>query len=118
MRFPSRGRSPLRQVKRRTFNVQLPYDPFSYARRASERVSLRGVAGDVSLGGEETVRVFVRQANFEKIAHKVDRMGDYKPEIVYEDAGIAEVDPRDDEAVARLNAQPNPQLVTVRDEVG
>ena len=52
----------------------------------------------VRLGGEEMMRVVVRQANFEKIAHKIDRMGDYKPEIVYEKAGVVEVDPRDDEA--------------------
>ena len=38
----------------------------------------------------------VRQANFDKVAHKLDRMGDYKPEIVYETAGVVEVDPRDD----------------------
>ena len=57
-----------------------------------------------AVGGEETVRVVVRQANFDKIAHKIDRMGDYKPEIVYEKAGVVEVDPRDDAAIAQLNA--------------
>ncbi len=78
------------------------YDPFSYQRRASQQIELGGISGDVSLGGEETARVVVRQENFEKIAHKVDRMGDYKPEIVYEGAGIVEVDPRDD--LQELNA--------------
>jgi (E)-4-hydroxy-3-methylbut-2-enyl-diphosphate synthase len=58
----------------------------------------------------------VRQTNFEKIAHKIDRMGDYKPEIVYEGAAIREVDPRDDSAVAEINAESTPQLVTVRDD--
>ena len=43
-------------------------------------------------------------------------MGDYKPEIVYEDAGIAEVDPLDDAAIAALNESEHPQLVTVADE--
>ena len=42
----------------------------------------------MKLGGDELIRVVVRQANFDKIAHKIDRMGDYKPEIVYEDADI------------------------------
>jgi (E)-4-hydroxy-3-methylbut-2-enyl-diphosphate synthase len=59
----------------------------------------------------------VRQANFEKIAHKIDRMGDYKPEIVYEDANIVAIDPRDDQAIARLNAQEDAQFVTVTDEI-
>ncbi|MDQ3313269.1 MAG: (E)-4-hydroxy-3-methylbut-2-enyl-diphosphate synthase [Verrucomicrobiota bacterium] len=91
------------------------YDPFSYSRRASTAISLPGVAGSVSLGGEETVRVLVREQSFEKIAHKVDRMGDYRPEIVYESANVLEVDPESDEELAALNASPHAQLVTVRD---
>ncbi len=88
-------------------DVKLSYDPFSYQRRPSQKIGQ-----EVSLGGEETLRVFIRQENFEKIAHKVERMGDYKPEIVYEQADITEVDPRDDFQI--LNQQP-PRLVTVRD---
>src|SRR4051812_39583744 len=34
-------------------SVQLSYDPFSYSRRASTTITLPGVSGDVSLGGEE-----------------------------------------------------------------
>ena len=55
------------------------------------------------IGGEETVRVAIRQANFEKLAHKIERMGDYKPEFVYENSGVVEVDPRDDESIAAVN---------------
>jgi (E)-4-hydroxy-3-methylbut-2-enyl-diphosphate synthase len=44
-------------------------------------------------------------------------MGDYKPEIIYENARIAEVDPRDEAAIAKLNAERSPQFVTVRDDV-
>ena len=96
-----------------TFNSQLPFDPFSYQRRATKKIAHDGV----KLGGDELIRVVVRQANFDKIAHKIDKMGDYKPEIVYETANIIEVDPRDDSAIARLNAEPNPQFVTVKDDV-
>ena len=67
------------------------------------------------LGGEETVRVAIRQAGFEKIAHKVDRMGDYKPEFVYENSGVVEVDPRDDIAVASINQSARAHLVAVAD---
>ncbi len=93
--------------------VKLSFDPFSYQRRASERIERGGVA----LGGEELVRVIVRQTTFDKIAHKIDRLGDYKPEIVYEQAGIVELDPRDDAAIAQVNANSQPQFVTVRDDV-
>src|SRR5207245_2002134 len=44
-------------------------------------------------------------------------MGDYKPEIIYEAANIAEVDPCDDSGVAKINSESAPQLVTVRDDV-
>jgi (E)-4-hydroxy-3-methylbut-2-enyl-diphosphate synthase len=44
-------------------------------------------------------------------------MGDYKPEIIYENAGIAEVDPRDEAGIAKLNAERNPRFVTVRDDI-
>ncbi|MFL6530468.1 MAG: (E)-4-hydroxy-3-methylbut-2-enyl-diphosphate synthase, partial [Chthoniobacterales bacterium] len=97
--------------------VQLSYDPFSYSRRTSKTITLPGVAGDLSLGGEETVRVVVPQASFEKIAHKIDRMGDYKPELVLEESGVIEVDPRDGNAIAQLNSEKSAKLVTVRDGV-
>ena len=98
----------------------ISFDPFSYQRRASETITLPGVsnaATEVKLGGEELIRVVVGRVSFEKIAHKVERMGDYKPEIVYEEAGINEVDPRDNEAIERLNQNPAPQLVTVQDDI-
>jgi (E)-4-hydroxy-3-methylbut-2-enyl-diphosphate synthase len=44
-------------------------------------------------------------------------MGDYKPEIIYEEVRIAEIDPGDEDAIADLNAQESPQFVTVRDDV-
>jgi (E)-4-hydroxy-3-methylbut-2-enyl-diphosphate synthase len=44
-------------------------------------------------------------------------MGDYKPEIIYENAQIHEVDPRDEGAIAKLNAERTPQFVTVKDDV-
>ncbi len=94
--------------------VQLPYDPFSYVRRGSHRLD----CGDVRLGGEETVRVVVRQESFDKIAHKIARMGDYQPEIIYEEAGVKEIDPRDDRAVTLLNESASDHLVTVRDGTG
>src|SRR5207247_4547443 len=59
----------------------------------------------------------VRQANVEKIAHKIDKMGDYKPEIVYENAKVVEVDPRDEKSIAELDESEEARLVTVKDEV-
>jgi (E)-4-hydroxy-3-methylbut-2-enyl-diphosphate synthase len=107
-------------VQRPTPNAQLSFDPYSYQRRATDTIAVAGI-GDpgqrVKLGGAELIRVVVRQANFDKIAHKIDKMGDYKPEIIYENARIREVDPHDEEAIAKLNAERATQFVTVRDDV-
>jgi len=101
-------------------DVDLSFDPFSYQRRTTETIAIVGVGeiGDrVRLGGEELIRVVVRQANFEKIAHKIDKLGDYKPESVYENANVVEVDPRDESAIGRLNENSVAQLVTVKDDI-
>src|SRR5438552_3087552 len=103
----------LRRGERPTSNVELSFDPFSYQKRASETIE----RDSVRLGGEELIRVVVRQTNFDKIAHKIDQMGDYKPEIIYENAKIEEIDPRDESALARLNASDEPRFVTVQNDV-
>jgi (E)-4-hydroxy-3-methylbut-2-enyl-diphosphate synthase len=101
------------KTKAQTPNIGLSFDPFSYQRRPTEKIERDGIR----VGADELIRVVVRKANFERIAHKIDRMGDYKPEIVYEDADIIALDPRDDEAIARINSQQTAQFITVPDEI-
>ena len=90
---------------------KISWDPFSYSRRATATIH----AGDVALGGEETIRVVVRQKTFDQLAHKLDRLGDYQPEIVLEQADILEIDPRDEAALDAANSSPEPRLVTIPD---
>jgi len=85
------------------------YDPFSYSRRASARMSVKGI----ELGGGATVPVFTTQKKWDAVAHKLDKLGDYKPEIVIESSGVLEIDPRDEKAVSELNSASAPKLVTV-----
>jgi (E)-4-hydroxy-3-methylbut-2-enyl-diphosphate synthase len=101
------------EAQRPTATVELSFDPFSYQRRATDRIDYDGIG----IGGEELVRVVVRQTSYDKVAHKIDRLGDYKPEIVYERADVIELDPRDDAAIAKLNASAGAQFVTVPDNV-
>jgi (E)-4-hydroxy-3-methylbut-2-enyl-diphosphate synthase len=91
----------------------LPYDPFHFEKRETEKIHVNGV----DLGGEELIRVAISRANFEKIAHKIDKMGDFKPEIVVEDSGVVTVDPRDTAKIAEVNNNPHPCLVTVSDHI-
>jgi (E)-4-hydroxy-3-methylbut-2-enyl-diphosphate synthase len=97
----------------RQYAHALPYDPFHFGKRETERIHLNGF----DLGGEELIRVAISRANFEKIAHKIDKMGDFQPEIVVEDSGVIAVDPRDNAKIAEINSNLQPGLVTVLDHI-
>ncbi|MFT5105387.1 MAG: (E)-4-hydroxy-3-methylbut-2-enyl-diphosphate synthase [Pseudoalteromonas tetraodonis] len=94
--------------------AKLSYDPFDYVRRASEKI----VIGETKLGGDHTVAVFTSREKYDQLAHKIDKLGDFKPEIVVEDSGVVEIDPRDDAAIEELNARGAAALVTVEDGTG
>ncbi|HEY8990749.1 MAG TPA: (E)-4-hydroxy-3-methylbut-2-enyl-diphosphate synthase [Luteolibacter sp.] len=87
------------------------YDPFSYERRKTDVLDVEGH----ELGGDRTVRVFTTQANWNALAHKIAKLGDFKPEVVVEKSGVLELDPRDHDAVAALNHSPHARLITVAD---
>ncbi|MBV8215204.1 MAG: (E)-4-hydroxy-3-methylbut-2-enyl-diphosphate synthase [Verrucomicrobia bacterium] len=97
----------------RPYAHTLPFDPFHFEKRETEKIHIN----EVDLGGEELIRVAISRANFEKIAHKVDKMGDFKPEIVVEDSGVVTVHPRDSAKIAEINSNPQPCLVTVSDQI-
>jgi (E)-4-hydroxy-3-methylbut-2-enyl-diphosphate synthase len=90
------------------------WNPFSYERRRSQRILVGGTA----VGGGELVKVGITRAKFEALAHKLDRLGDFRPDFVSDDAEIIEVDPRDDPDIAALNAVEGPRFVSVRNGVG
>ncbi|HSJ03332.1 MAG: (E)-4-hydroxy-3-methylbut-2-enyl-diphosphate synthase [Verrucomicrobium sp.] len=87
------------------------YDPFEFERRQSSVLKVNGV----SLGGHETMAVFTSRRKWDAVAHKIDKLGDFKPEIVVEDSEVVALDPRDDSAIAYVNGSTSPCLVTVQD---
>lgn len=88
-----------------------PFDPFSFSKRPSCQILEAGIP----TGGEQPVRVVVRKTAYDKLSHKLSSLGDFQPEIVFEEAGILEIDPRDEEAVASANACKESRLVTIPD---
>ena len=89
------------------------WNPFEFERRHSEVMEVSGHA----LGGTELTRVFTSREKWDAVSHKLEQMGDFKPEIVLEDSGVISVDPRDDAAISELNESNEAQLVTVADGV-
>ncbi len=96
-----------------TGQEKLSFDPFAYGRRETEKLTIKGI----SLGGDEVPRVVVTRRHYDAVAHKLGALGDFQPELVYEDLPIVEIDPRNAAAVAELNAHADACLVTVKDGV-
>jgi (E)-4-hydroxy-3-methylbut-2-enyl-diphosphate synthase len=87
----------------------IPFDPFTYSRRESVPSELApGMTG----GGESVVRVVVTRATWDKVAPKIPAKADVRPEAVYEDLNVQEVDPREEFPVAC-----DTQWITVRDDL-
>ncbi len=84
-----------------------PFDPFRFERRATPEIEL---AGGVKCGGEQLIRVVVTRAMFDKVVLKIWPKDDVKPEAVYEDLNITEIDPTQD-----FEVNCDTQLVTVKD---
>ncbi len=89
----------------------VPWNPFEYERRHSSKIEVQGIP----VGGGETIRVFTSRDKWNALAHKLDQMGEFQPEIIIDDAQVTSIDPRDEAAVAELNAQIQPRMVTVED---
>jgi (E)-4-hydroxy-3-methylbut-2-enyl-diphosphate synthase len=94
-------------------NRALPFDPFSFERRPAKQMEVNGTA----VGGEETIRVIVRQKTFDSIVHKLNKMGDFQPEGILESANLAAVDPNDAAAISALNSSPETRFVTIKDDI-
>ena len=91
---------------------EISYDPFDYGRRPTSVIEIDGH----ELGGDRVVRVFTSRAKWDALAHKIDKLGDFKPEIVVEDSNVISIDPADQDAVDGINAISEPRLVTVKDD--
>ncbi len=90
-------------------NPSLPWDPFNFKRRESVVSPL----GDLPAGGENLVRVVVERSTFDAVAPKISPKVDVKPEAIYEDLQLMEVDPTTEFAHPPCETQ----WITVQDDV-
>ncbi len=90
-------------------NADWPFDPFHFERRETPEIELTDA---IHCGGEQLIRVVVTRATWDKVAPKIRPKDDVKPEAVYEDLNIAEIDPTQD-----FQVNCDTQLVTVKDGV-
>ena len=90
-------------------NSEFSFDPFHFERRETPEIELNETT---KCGGEQLIRVVVTRATFDKVAPKIRPKDDVRPEAVYEDLNVAEIDPTQD---FEINC--DTQLVTVKDGV-
>ena len=90
-------------------NVGLSYNPFEFQRRETPEIEL--VEG-VMCGGEQTIRVVVTQTAWDKLSPRIRPGDDVKPEAIYEELNLLEVDPR-----KPISVNCDTQLVTVKDDI-
>jgi (E)-4-hydroxy-3-methylbut-2-enyl-diphosphate synthase len=89
--------------------TEFPFDPFRFEKRETPEIELNE---NIKCGGEQLIRVVVTRATWDKVAPKIRPKDDVKPEAVYEDLNIFEIDPTQD---FEINCET--QLVTVKDGV-
>jgi (E)-4-hydroxy-3-methylbut-2-enyl-diphosphate synthase len=90
-----------------TINLEPSFDPFHFEKRETPEIELNE---NIKCGGEQLIRVVVTRATFDKVAPKIRPKDDVKPEAIYEDLNIFEIDPTQD---FEINCET--QLVTVKD---
>jgi (E)-4-hydroxy-3-methylbut-2-enyl-diphosphate synthase len=88
---------------------EFPFDPFYFEKRPTPEIELNE---NTKCGGEQLIRVVVTRATYDKVTPKIRPKDDVRPEAVYEDLNIAEIDPTQD---FEINCET--QLVTVKDGV-
>jgi (E)-4-hydroxy-3-methylbut-2-enyl-diphosphate synthase len=91
--------------------TDFPFDCFHFERRVTPEIRL---GENFKCGGEQLIRVVVTRATWDKVAPKIRPQDDVKPEAVYEDLNIAEIDPTKD---FDINPDSASGLVTVKDGV-
>ena len=90
-------------------SVPLSYNPFEFKRRDTPEINL---ADSVACGGDQTIRVVVTQTAWDKLAPRIRPGDDVKPEAIYEDLNLLEVNPCEP-----INVNCETQLVTVKDNI-
>ncbi len=93
------------------------FDPFTFSRRRSVEIEL---GPETRCGGDQTVRVVVTRGAWQKLAPKLRPKADVKPEAVYEELKVREVDPTQELPGPSTTSRETPllsesELVTVKD---
>lgn len=87
--------------------TQPSFDPFTFQRRQTSEVELKP---GVHCGGGQTIRVVFTRTGFDLVSPKIRPRDDVRPEAVYEDLNVCEIDPTLD-----FTIQCPTWLVTVKD---
>lgn len=85
-----------------------PYSPFSFERRKTIEIPL---SPGIKAGADHTIRVIVSREQYDSVIHNIKPGADVRPEGIYENLNVIEVDPLTDFEIKDEN-----KFVTVSDE--
>jgi (E)-4-hydroxy-3-methylbut-2-enyl-diphosphate synthase len=91
-------------------DLPLSFDPYAFERRRSVECPIG--PNNLFAGGEQTIRVIVTRATWDKVAPRIPPRDDVRPEGIYEELGACEVDP-----TQPFDLPLSARLVSVRDGV-
>jgi (E)-4-hydroxy-3-methylbut-2-enyl-diphosphate synthase len=92
-----------------SLELPAPFSPFTFERRRTPETEL---GEGILCGGEQPVRVVVPQSTWDKVAPKIRPRDDVRPEAIYENLNVFEIDP-----TADFEVNCDTQLVTVKDDL-
>lgn len=91
--------------------LKAPFTFYSYNKRASEKLQ----CSNVTVGGNNVPAVFTTTEKWDALKHKIDKLGDFKPEGSIENERIITIDPLDDEAITAINNSETAKFITIKD---
>ncbi|HNQ74748.1 MAG TPA: (E)-4-hydroxy-3-methylbut-2-enyl-diphosphate synthase [Verrucomicrobiota bacterium] len=97
----------LTRPERSACDLPPAYDPYHFQRRAAREMAL---SDRVKCGGTQLIRVVVTREVFNRVAPKISPRADVKPEAIYEELPLLELDPTGEIALDQ-----DDRLVTVKD---
>lgn len=98
-------------AQKSTAHFEAPFSPYSYERRVTDKIKCL----QTIVGGAHVPAVFTSAEKWKALEHRLEKLGDFKPEGKIEEEAIVSLDPFNQKAIEELNSSPEAKLVTIED---
>lgn len=92
--------------------LQTPYDPYQFKKRFATEIKGKRI----TIGGNNVPLVFTTKEKWQALEHKIEKLGEYKPEAIIEEENIFYVNPQDQTALKKINALTETPIISVSND--